>query len=84
MSGERFLQLQFRHATLTVRGTPDITFLPGAGLTTPTGRREPCLIDTIGIQADPAELVRVRVLTEADLDELGIPRNIEYGWRMYP
>ncbi len=84
MAGQRFLHLVFRSCALTVRGTPDITFLPGAGWTSSTGRREPCLIDTLGIQADPAELVRVRVLTETDLDELGIPRNIEIGWRHSP
>jgi hypothetical protein len=69
------LQLRFSTKTLTIRGEHAIT------LSDEEFPDEPCRFTIEGIVADRAQLRAVRVLSEADLDEQGIPRDIQLGWQ---
>lgn len=81
MSESRWLHLRFHGFALTVHGTPAVTFVPGLSGDPRNGEPEPYAFTVDGLAVNPLELDGLRVLTEADLDELGIPRGTELDWR---
>ena len=81
MSEPLFLHLRFHGFALTMRGVPAVAFVPGLTGEPHNGEPEPYAFTADGIAVNPLDLDSLRVLTEADLDELDIRRDTEVDWR---
>lgn len=81
MSEPLFLHLRFHGFALTMRRVPAVAFVPGLTGGPRNGEPEPYAFTGDGLAVNPLDLDSLQVLTEADLDELDIPRNTELSWR---